>query len=382
MRVVVCLLVGWLCVVSSALAEESSVDKLIEQVRSVGPKGENHPAAVEAVKKLQALPIGQLTHIIAGMDGANPLATNWLRGVAESIALKHTANGGKLPVDELEKLFANTKHAPRGRRLAYELVATVDPTAEKRLIPSLQTDPSLELRYDAIRLAMEEAAALDKSGEKEAATKLYGQAFVNARDLKQTKALAAKLKERGQTVDMPTRLGFIMRWQVIGPFDNTGDKGWDVAYEPEKKIDLKSEYEGKEGRVKWTEFATADEYGVVDLNKAIGKHKGAAAYAVAEFISPQEQEVDVRIGCINASKVWVNGELVTANRVYHTGMEIDQYRGAAKLKAGENYILVKVCQNEQTEMWAQDWKFQLRVCDSLGGPLLSADRVVPKTAAR
>ena len=27
----------------------------------------------------------------------------------------------------------------------------------------------------------------------------------------------------------------------------------------------------------------------------------------------------------------------------------------------------KVCQNEQTDDWAQLWSFHLRVCDSLGG---------------
>jgi hypothetical protein len=36
------------------------------------------------------------------------------------------------------------------------------------------------------------------------------------------------------------------------------------------------------------------------------------------------------------------------------------------LTAGMNVILLKVCQNEQTEDWAQDWKFQLRVSDSSG----------------
>jgi hypothetical protein len=37
------------------------------------------------------------------------------------------------------------------------------------------------------------------------------------------------------------------------------------------------------------------------------------------------------------------------------------------LKAGRNEILIKVCQNEQTDAWAQKWSFQLRVCDALGG---------------
>ena len=39
------------------------------------------------------------------------------------------------------------------------------------------------------------------------------------------------------------------------------------------------------------------------------------------------------------------------------------------LKKGENVIVLKVCQNDQKEPWAQDWKFQMRVCDDTGGPL-------------
>jgi hypothetical protein len=120
---------------------------------------------------------------------------------------------------------------------------------------------------------------------------------------------------------------------------------------------------------------------VVNLNKVLDKHKGAIAYAATEFISDKDQTVDIRLGSFNANKVWANGELVTANRVYHTGVVIDQYRGQARLKKGKNLILVRISQNEQTEPWAQEWMFQLRVTDALGGPVLAQDRAVPKTAA-
>jgi hypothetical protein len=41
--------------------------------------------------------------------------------------------------------------------------------------------------------------------------------------------------------------------------------------------------------------------------------------------------------------------------------------GRGVLKKGHNEILLKVYQNEQTESWAEEWSFQLRVCDALGG---------------
>ncbi len=59
---------------------------------------------------------------------------------------------------------------------------------------------------------------------------------------------------------------------------------------------------------------------------------------------------------------------------------MDQYIGQGELKAGRNVILLKICQNEQTEDWAQDWKFQFRVCDSLGKAIHSTDRPGPRVA--
>ena len=47
-------------------------------------------------------------------------------------------------------------------------------------------------------------------------------------------------------------------------------------------------------------------------------------------------------------------------------LDVDQYVEPVVLERGKNVILIKVAQNEQTEDWAQDWAFQLRVCDPVG----------------
>ena len=51
-------------------------------------------------------------------------------------------------------------------------------------------------------------------------------------------------------------------------------------------------------------------------------------------------------------------------------MAIDQYRVPAKLKAGKNVILLKLCQNEQEDDWAQRYQIQIRVCDPSGVAVL------------
>jgi hypothetical protein len=283
------------------------------------------------------------------------------------VAQRGLSGDGKLPQAELEAFLADTSHSPRARRLAYELIARVDPTAHDRLIPDLLNDPSLELRRDAVAMKL---AAAEKISAKQTAVKLYRQALTAARDLDQIEAATKKLRDFGETVDLSEHFGFVTRWHLIGPFDNTDKSGFDVGYPPEKEIDLMAAYPGKVGPVKWLEHATEDEYGIVDLNKAIAKHMGAVGYAYHEFDSPLARDVELRLGCINGNKVWLNGELLTANHVYHAGTQIDQYAGQGRVKKGKNQILIKVLQNEQTEDWAQNWQFQLRVCDAYGTAVL------------
>ena len=98
----------------------------------------------------------------------------------------------------------------------------------------------------------------------------------------------------------------------------------------------------------------------------LGKHKGTVAYAYAVALSPAERPVQIRAGSANALKLFLNGKEVFAREEYHHGMEMDQYVGTGTLKAGRNDLLVKVCQNEQSEPWAQNWMFQVRLCDAVG----------------
>jgi len=118
---------------------------------------------------------------------------------------------------------------------------------------------------------------------------------------------------------------------------------------------------------------------MVDLNKAIGKNMGAIGYAFTVFHSANDREIELRLGCINGNKIWLNGQMLTANHFYHTGQDIDQYVGKGRLKTGRNTILLKIAQNEQTEEWAQNWQFQLRVCDALGTAVLAQDRAASAT---
>ena len=268
----------------------------------------------------------------------------------------------------------DTRQDPRGRRLAFELIQRVDPDTAAKLIPGMLGDPSTSLRRDAVAGLLDEAKALVENDKKLSASIVYRQALGAARDVDQIDVAAKALRELGQKVDLAEHFGFLMRWSVVGPFDNTDRKGFDTAFPPEEQIDLKAEYDGKAGKVRWSDLATSDEYGSGDINKPYGPLKEVAAYAYSEYESPNDQPAELRLGCKNAWKIWLNGDLIFGRDEYHRGMRIDQYKLPISLKKGKNTLLVKVCQNEQTEDWTTEWNFQLRVCDATGTALLATNR--------
>ena len=346
-----------LLIAMTVAANGQSIKPQIEAIRSVGPKAKGHVAAIEAMKTLQSRDASVIPEILNGMDGANALSANWMRSAIESLAQK-----GDVPWQAIEAYLGDTKHSPLGRRLAYEMVVAKDPGKVAKLLPNMLDDTSLEIRRDAVDFLVK---SIDKS-EKDNAIASFQKALDKARDPDQIKSIVDSLDELGTKIDITEHMGYLTEWYMIGPFDNKEKGGFDVAYPPERKVDLEEKLKGVEGEVAWKKAKGDGEVGYFDLNKLLGKHKGAVAYTYTDFESDSDQVVSVRLTSKNGNKVWINGEMVFANHVYHSGGGIDQYTGKAKLKKGKNQILIKVCQNEQTQPWAQEWFVQFRITDLTG----------------
>jgi hypothetical protein len=369
-----------------AAAQSQSVPQLLDTLRKVEREGNGNRAATRAWAELTArAEVNQLPTMLAAMDGADPLAANWIRAAVDALAERQLKRGGQLPLAALEKFLNQKDHNPRARRLAYEWIARADPAAPDRLIPQMLDDPALELRRDAVSRVLSQAAAALAAEKTDLSLDTYRKALAAARDLDQVKVVTEALGKLGHPVDLAHHFGFVVDWKLVGPFSNSQGKGFNTAYSPESAIDLTASYEGSAGTIAWIAHHTDDEYGNVDLNKALGKHMGAAAYAVAEFQSDRPQPAELRLGSTNAVKIWLNGKLLASAESYHANSTMDQYIGRGELVAGRNVIVLKICQNEQAEDWAQDWKFQFRVCDTLGKAILSTDRpparVVQRNAA-
>ncbi len=361
------------CVISTCLVMASAAvgQELGAEIASISPGGKGIAEATAVAKQLQANKNLKLEDVLRRVASANPVAKNWYLAIAQSVAQR-------LDKNEAARIIANfladKSGAPEARYWALDYLAGGDQAKREAMLDSMLDDPSLDIRYEAVELALRKVEASKSAGAvNEKLVQGYSNVLDAARLPSQVQAIAKKLDELGTKVDLQKHFGFINHWYLAASFDNRQKTGFNVVYGPENDylqrggvVDLKAQYDGKNGKVGWGDASTAEANGALDLNPIFKNEKGAICYAYAQIESDSDLECDVRLGCINGNKVWVNGQPALSNEIYHASTQIDQYVAKVRLKKGVNSVLIKVCQNEQTESWAQDWKYQIRFTDSSG----------------
>ncbi len=354
---------------ASSAADASSA---IQAIHAVDREGKGNEAAAAAWASLAQSSSAELPALLAGMNGANPLAENWMRAAISVVADRaHAAK--EMPVAALKAFLLDTKNAPNARVAAFDLIQRSDPALAAEVTPMLIEDPSSDLRRHPVAKLIEKGDAAKESGDESAAVSAWREALQGARDEDQIKILAKNLRAAKQEVNLPKHFGFLMNWQLIAPFTNVDRKGFDTVFPPEEKVELSASYPGKGSDAKWQAFTSTDDYGMIDFNKPFTMLKEVTGYAYTEFNATEERDAELRLGCKNGWKVWLNGEMLFGRDEYHRGMKLDQYKLPIHLKKGKNSILIKCCQNEQTEQWTVEWQFQIRVCDATGTAILPAE---------
>jgi hypothetical protein len=341
---------------------------LLAKIKAVGKEGKGNPEAAQAWQKLVAMDKVPFIPTLAAFEGANPAALNMLRLAVDAMAERTRSKRISLPREELEKFVLDTKGHPRARRTAFEWLAREDMTAKNRLLPRFLDDPGQELRREAVDVLLVQPADKLLAAQQDAEAKAaYQKVLEKARDRDQLLAAAKNLEKLGDKVNLTEHFGFITNWMLAAPFENRKGVGYAASYPPDKGVDLKAAYKGQDDKeVRWEAVVANQPMGLLDIAKIKGNLKGAVAYAFTVVDSPKERPIEIRAGSNNAVRIYLNGKEIFGREEYHHGMQIDQHIGKGTLKAGRNEILVKVCQNEQTESWAQQWSIQLRVTDDLG----------------
>ena len=347
---------------------QAALDDSVKSLVSIEREGRGNEAASAAWQEIVKAGPSALPALLAAAGKGSEVSDNWLRLAGDVIVENAAKSGQPLPVEKLVSFVTDTAHAPAGRTMAFDLLRRADAAKADDIEPKLVQDPVQALRRGAVQRLID--AAKNKTGDDQKTACLA--ALDAVRDEDQTAFLAGELKKLDVPVDLPRHFGFLMKWDIIGPFDNTETKGFDAAFPPESERKLDATYEGKTGPVTWQPLESKDEYGKLDFNPPFGLLKEVTAYATTTFESATERDAELRLASKNGWKVWLNGKLLFGRDEYHRGQEFDQYKLKCRLRQGANVILVKCCQDNQKETWSAEWEFKLRVCDSTGTAILSA----------
>ncbi|MBI1318030.1 MAG: hypothetical protein GC168_03640 [Candidatus Hydrogenedens sp.] len=206
------------------------------------------------------------------------------------------------------------------------------------------------------------ARALYDDGKTAEADALVAQLEPRINDSATVQMMIDIMRGRGDDAGWAQRLGFVSRWQLVGPFAWKVEDAFTIANINEPDIDLGARYGEGDAAIGWQPFESGDIQPMVNLAGILGMMDHATAYAYAEVYVPEATPGQVRVGSDDGVKVWLNGEAVHENNV-DRGTALDADIAPAAFVAGKNRLLVQITQG------AGGWNFMLRLCDGEGRPL-------------
>lgn len=175
--------------------------------------------------------------------------------------------------------------------------------------------------------------------------------------------------------------GYLLDWQIVGPFDNSGRGGHDQVFEPETApFSAGQTFVGKlPGEpLPWRSFihARAPRNGFVNLADLLQPDSDVTGYATLWIRSERAADAALHIGAAGAYKVWLDGALVGEASSYHTPNPL-QEAYPMRLQAGWNRVLIKLGSDEGL------WGFYARLSAPSGAPLtgLQVQGVAPEGAS-
>lgn len=132
------------------------------------------------------------------------------------------------------------------------------------------------------------------------------------------------------------------KWFYCGPFDNTNRSGFNTVYPPEKGVDLKAQYTGKNGaKFGWKEGSFKD--GQVNDLSIFPDNNNVSVYLYREFYSAGRAEIPASFGSDDSLAVFLNGKRIIAEDV-DRGCAPDSNKATLSLRPGKNQLLMKIGQ--------------------------------------
>ncbi len=327
--------------------------------------------------------LGPLADAAAGDDPAlrtaavNGLVDLRLSGAAAAIAAcaKRDADQAKTALQRMADLCANDgvflmageayvalyelAESPESRKAALEgMMKYPTPESGDRMLTALERNELTDASPSALGSL---ATSLAAQGRKADAEKVVRALITRANTTETVQQVIQAAPVLGLK-DLPQRLGFVMAWQVVGPFPWNAAEGFSKLNINEPAIDTSKKYPIGNEQVGWKGYNGTDPAGIINLAALLGDGSDCTGYAVAKVVVDSDMDVVVRTGSDDGIKVWVNGEVVTEQNVSR-GTALDQDQAPVKLRAQDNYILVEVTQG------GGGWNFCLRLTKPDGTPV-------------
>ena len=362
------------CLLALSVAARAAGQAVQKDIDVVAKQGRGSDAGRAAWDRLSQAGPEAILPLLDGMNTPDAVQANWLRTAFDAIVEREMKAGGKrIDTAALLAFAKNTAKQGRPRRLALETVEDLQPGTSAKLYSGWLDDP--EFRFDAVAETLKAAKSLLNDNDPVAAETRLRRAFESARDQQQLRDAAASLAKLGVQLSVARQMGFLTDWYLIGPFDGHGQKGFQHDYPPQKKVDLKDELQGQNGKVRWKRYRArepaptsgARHQALIDLTAkdALGNADDAVGFAYTEFTVPAAVEAEFRGAADDNLTVWVNGQKVFAFEEWRNGVRLDRHRFKVGLRAGKNTVLVKVCQTAAPNP-EPNWEFFLRVVDPTG----------------
>ena len=137
-------------------------------------------------------------------------------------------------------------------------------------------------------------------------------------------------------------LGNPDKWQVIGYFEPHNSNCLDVAFPPEKEINLSTRYTVEDWEIKWHKrIATISNYDYFSntLSEPI-ENRGNCVYLVTWINSPAERNIALHLDIRYSYKIWLNDSLIArSDRLQNYEPDYQVYSGI--LQKGSNKLMLK-----------------------------------------
>ncbi|NDV58146.1 DUF3857 domain-containing protein [Bacteroides sp. 519] len=159
------------------------------------------------------------------------------------------------------------------------------------------------------------------------------------------------------------KTGALLKWQVLGTFNNVSGSGFDKDWGALQKSRIKDNFQNKVGAtVNWYNPGLNKPDGWFDFTYYFVPDN-VIAYAQTFVTSPEAQEVYLRAGTSGSLKIWINDALVASVKK-ERNCDMDIYSYKVKLNKGANRILLQVGQSEVNAL-----NFLVRLTNANGDPV-------------